>query len=337
MLKLMYNEGSGGGGPGGMDPNQRVPAFYMEMGQNGGPAGAAIGAAAMLYDSWRNRELSRENTNKTLEANKREAELAYQRQLEMWGQQNLYNSPAAQMQRFRDAGLNPHLIYSQGNAGNATSMPSYQPAEQRYQYQPMSVAPAITSILPMLMSVGSWMQDMRLSEVQIDRGRSETERVQQLVEYLMQANPELLKQLGEKTHTMGYQREAAAYNAERAKGALFELSQEYRYKFGDDLWKQTNLPGSADPQGGLRRLQFLEQASKTKLAEAKASWSDMNITDPQAMIMLVMSGVMKLAGMQLQAPRVKGMPSGVRSGSRPSGPRRLHPARRVARERGFYD
>lgn len=32
--------------------------------------------------------------------------------------QNAYNDPASQMQRYRDAGLNPNLVYSQGNPGN---------------------------------------------------------------------------------------------------------------------------------------------------------------------------------------------------------------------------
>ena len=45
----------------------------------------------------------------------------------MWRQNNSYNSPAAQMQRYKQAGLNPDLIYSQGNAGNS-SMPA--PASQ---------------------------------------------------------------------------------------------------------------------------------------------------------------------------------------------------------------
>jgi len=35
-----------------------------------------------------------------------------------WNMQNAYNSPAAIMQRYRDAGLNPKLIY--GNSGNAS-------------------------------------------------------------------------------------------------------------------------------------------------------------------------------------------------------------------------
>lgn len=45
--------------------------------------------------------------------------------LENWKLQNEYNSPKAQMERFREAGLNPNLIYGQGNAGNAGALPGY--------------------------------------------------------------------------------------------------------------------------------------------------------------------------------------------------------------------
>jgi hypothetical protein len=39
--------------------------------------------------------------------------------LQLWNMQNEYNSPAAQMQRFKEAGLNPHLIYGRGSSGLA--------------------------------------------------------------------------------------------------------------------------------------------------------------------------------------------------------------------------
>lgn len=42
----------------------------------------------------------------------------------MWQKQNEYNTPAAQIQRMREAGLNPALMYSQGNVGNAGSVGS---------------------------------------------------------------------------------------------------------------------------------------------------------------------------------------------------------------------
>ncbi len=44
--------------------------------------------------------------------------------LEMWNRQNAYNSPIAQMQRLRQAGLNPNLAYGQLGSGEAGSLES---------------------------------------------------------------------------------------------------------------------------------------------------------------------------------------------------------------------
>lgn len=55
--------------------------------------------------------------------NRKWQEMMYERrkndQLENWQLQNAYNSPEAQMQRYKDAGLNPHLIYGQTNEAGA--------------------------------------------------------------------------------------------------------------------------------------------------------------------------------------------------------------------------
>jgi len=50
---------------------------------------------------------------------------------EMWNATNAYNTPAAQVQRLRDAGLNPNLAYGQV-ADSKASMVS-GPAPQRYE------------------------------------------------------------------------------------------------------------------------------------------------------------------------------------------------------------
>ena len=42
----------------------------------------------------------------------------------MWNAQNTYNLPANQMQRYKDAGLSPHLIYGQLNNGATMSVPT---------------------------------------------------------------------------------------------------------------------------------------------------------------------------------------------------------------------
>jgi len=42
---------------------------------------------------------------------------------QMFDYQNAYNTPMAQMQRLKDAGLNPALMYGQGTTGNASGYP----------------------------------------------------------------------------------------------------------------------------------------------------------------------------------------------------------------------
>ena len=54
------------------------------------------------------------------------SEYEFDRNKEMWNLMNEYNTPQAQMQRFKEAGLNPMLIYQQGTPGNATSPAQYQ-------------------------------------------------------------------------------------------------------------------------------------------------------------------------------------------------------------------
>lgn len=278
-------------------------------GDGGGLIGALINTGAGLYDSYQNRKTSKQNTDKTIAANKSEAELAYQREMEMWRLQNLYNSPEAQMQRFKEAGLNPHLIYGQGNSGNSTSTPHYNPARAEYNYQPMQYGRAFGQILPTLMSVGSWMQNMRLGEAELDKKRVDTTRAEQIVEYLTSANPKLLEQLDNKLSMYGYQTQAAGTANDIALSKLLEIGEDYKFKYGEDLWKKNfasrGLPGSDADPNGFRKLQFLEQASKTKLAEAKASWSEFDITDPQAIMMLVLNGVMGMAGSAIRMPKAR--------------------------------
>lgn len=48
----------------------------------------------------------------------------YDDAIKFWNMQNEYNNPANQMQRFREAGLNPNLIYGRGDSGNAGPLPS---------------------------------------------------------------------------------------------------------------------------------------------------------------------------------------------------------------------
>lgn len=94
---------------------------------------AQIGAS--VADSAMNTMGSVKNTEMTIKANRELAEYQYGKQLEMWNLANQYNSPAQQMKRFKEAGLNPNLIYSRGEPGNSPNvLPQYQSPRVEYKY-----------------------------------------------------------------------------------------------------------------------------------------------------------------------------------------------------------
>lgn len=80
--------------------------------------------------------VAKSNTDKSIAAQKEMAQYAYSKDLEMWERANAYNSPQAQMQRLRDAGLNPNLVYGNGAVANSSgSLPHYQAPNLQYNYK----------------------------------------------------------------------------------------------------------------------------------------------------------------------------------------------------------
>lgn len=94
----------------------------------GGIGGAAISAIGSFFGNKSNRKASSEAFERESKF-AREERLAQQSWIEqMYEKNNAYNSPAAQMQRLKEAGLNPDLMYSRGDVGNATAPEAPQQA-----------------------------------------------------------------------------------------------------------------------------------------------------------------------------------------------------------------
>lgn len=73
---------------------------------------------------------------KTREWNEKMYGIQRQHALEDWNRVNAYNSPEQQMQRYKEAGLNPHLIYGKGNESQAvrgTDVQAWKPEVPDYQ------------------------------------------------------------------------------------------------------------------------------------------------------------------------------------------------------------
>lgn len=69
-----------------------------------------------------NRKNQREINEQNIELQREVNQMNIENQWAMWHATNEYNSPAAQMSRFKDAGLNPHLIYGQSNTTSAVDV-----------------------------------------------------------------------------------------------------------------------------------------------------------------------------------------------------------------------
>jgi hypothetical protein len=129
------------------------------------PVGAIISGAASLANNLIGSWNAKQNTDKTIKANKELAEYQYSKELEMWHKANEYNSPAAQMERFKAGGLNPNLVYGQGTPGNASTIPKYQAPKVDYQYRP--------PVDPLAM-IGAY-QDFRMKQAQTKAAEAEAE------------------------------------------------------------------------------------------------------------------------------------------------------------------
>lgn len=104
----------------------------------------------------------------------------YQRQyddaVKFWNLQNAYNSPEQQMQRFKDAGLNPHLIYGQGNAGNAGPIPV--PDAKMPEFRSPQWGNAITGAGDAISQL-SLIYDLDIKRAQADNLRAQNQVIQE--------------------------------------------------------------------------------------------------------------------------------------------------------------
>lgn len=112
---------------------------------------AAITAAASVADTAINASTQAAGNKKQRAWAEQQNNLQWERQKEMWNMTNAYNeahsSPAYMMQRYKDAGLNPFLIYGQPNKVEASNMNA--PTAGQPQYTPLksNVADALQKYL----------------------------------------------------------------------------------------------------------------------------------------------------------------------------------------------
>lgn len=156
-------------------------------------AGAALGVTQAVNSS-RNRQAIIDNTNATNQANlqiARETNAAnadlYSRQfadaMYAWDVQNKYNTPAAEVERLRAAGINPALAFGQGSSAGSVSLPSAAPAvgaemqQTPYQAYTDTALTRIEDLLPAISQSLSQFEDFQSRNID-NQTRAEINRKQ---------------------------------------------------------------------------------------------------------------------------------------------------------------
>lgn len=199
----------------------------------------------------RNRELAEQQNNLNVEQWQRERQAA----LEDWNRENAYNSPAAQMQRYRDAGLNPNLIYGQSNTSGgmaspsiAGSMTSGAPATPAAGVSPHPVIPKnfesmFSRIGDALMNIPIYKANVRKANAEATIAENEAaesdydKAVKGFVRRLNFSQESLESLLNYGAGNESWAAEGSLYNNPDVRRYLFEYHQAWRgWKFNKDTY-----------------------------------------------------------------------------------------------------
>lgn len=125
---------------------------------------------------------------KTNEMNLQNQEATLQKNLRIQAEQRLYDSPEAQMARYKAAGLNPHLIYggSGGSAGGAFPVDAGSPGQASIQPPSASYGSLGTSFL----AAGQTMANTALAEARTSETKMNTVLKEVLID-VAKTNPML--------------------------------------------------------------------------------------------------------------------------------------------------
>lgn len=147
-----------------------------------GLIGSAIGAVGNLISGNKTNKTNLRIARETNEAQMKLAQYQADQNLNLWNLNNEYNTPAAQMERYKEAGLNPHLMYGQGSSGNSSS-PSegFQAPRLNVPHVENYSGPAIQN------SVQTAMNGLQMA-ANIKKASAETSQIYQNIENLKSDN-----------------------------------------------------------------------------------------------------------------------------------------------------
>jgi len=171
-------------------------------------SGGLLNSIGQVFQNRKSRQFSREMYERQFNDN-----------IRFWNMQNEYNSPQSQMNRFQAAGLNPNLIYGQGNSGPAGAIST--PDVQAPQFRNPEFGSAFSGINPLVMLNAIY--DLDIKAAQTDNLKAQNTVILQDA-MLKAAQTEAVKVGGEKTlFGLELDRELRPISAEMKREQLRQL------------------------------------------------------------------------------------------------------------------
>lgn len=172
-------------------------------------------------------------------------ERQWNRNLEQWHRQNEYNSPAAQMERFREAGLNPAFMYGKGSAGSglAGAVPTTDPKKPDFP------VPQVANF----QDIGNQMVNSRLAQSRAEEVRSQN--IERFVRTAGQRISNKFQKLALQSQLDGIK----IQNDQRSQDMWFQREENYR----------RNIANSQSIKESLTKILSMEKSMQRDDAEIK--------------------------------------------------------------------
>lgn len=225
-----------------------------------------IGGAASVLNTITNQQSQREaneaNMAAVQEYNRGQMELAqYQNafNLDQWNRQNAYNTPVAQMARYQEAGLNPHLIYGNGqaSAGNATNHVQASTPALRAADVHQSVGPAIDA---------ASFQNALMSYYTADKMKAEADSIREhTVLTHEQATSERIRQIGMNYANAKTKEEAAIWKEKLNQALERSILDNQRSAFELGFRRETARP--------MFDAEYANKMASTDYLNARTDWT----------------------------------------------------------------
>lgn len=180
--------------------------------------------------------MAQENTNLWNASNVR---YSYDQQKEMIAQQNVYNSPLQQMARYKEAGLNPNLIYGNITPGQQSEIAKYEPPviqTPKYENVGASIAQAVNNFMDNeLKKADLDIRHQQFENLKEEQFRIRAQRHAQDIDNMWNSvlkgfDPGLVSQAGDKEGIMrsqGYLKYAAELKSVQTMADLREAQKAY--------------------------------------------------------------------------------------------------------------